>query len=535
VTGPPVSTSAWHPLRNPLFRGFWIASLVSNVGTWMHTTAAAWVMTGLSPSPLLVSLMQTAASLPFFLLALPAGALADVVDRRRVLFWTQLAMFFVAALLGYLSVAGLLTAWTLLALTFALGIGAALNAPAWQAALPDLIDRDELPAAVALGGVSLNLARAVGPALGGLVLGALGAAPVFWLNAASFLAVVFVVHRWERDAAAGRLPPEHLVGAMSAGLRYALNDPRLRSVLWREALFIAPASALWALLPVVAREALGLDAVGYGSLLACLGVGAVTGAIVLPRVRERLGVDRLLAVATALFAATTVVLAVGTNEVLVGIALFFGGVGWIALMSSVNVASQHAVPAWVRARALALTLLVLQGGLAGGSALWGALAASHGTSIALVAAAAALVGGLVVASRFSLGALEGLDLRPSMHWPEPQLSGEPDPDGGPVLVTVEYRIDPARADEFVRMMDGIAHTRRRDGAISWHLYRDASDVERFVETFVVGSWLEHQRQHERVTMTDRELETAVRRLHIGTDPPAVTHLLSVTALQSRGR
>jgi quinol monooxygenase YgiN len=221
--------------------------------------------------------------------------------------------------------------------------------------------------------------------------------------------------------------------------------------------------------------------------------------------------------------------------VLVGIALFFGGVGWIALMSSVNVASQHAVPAWVRARALALTLLVLQGGLAGGSALWGALAASHGAAIALVASAAVLVGGLVVASRLSLGALEGLDLRPSMHWPEPQLSGEPDPDGGPVLVTVEYRIDPARADEFVRMMDGIARTRRRDGAISWHLYRDAADVERFVETFVVGSWLEHQRQHDRVTMTDRDLEAAARRLHIGTTPPIVTHLLSATALQLRER
>jgi MFS family permease len=517
--------SAWSPLRRDEFRRFWIASLVSNVGTWAHTTAAAWLMATLSPSPLLVSLMQTAASLPFFVLALPAGALADVVDRRRLLLLTQYWMVIAAAALGAAAAAHVVTPWTLLALTCALGIGAALSAPAWQAITPELVPPEELPAAVTLGAVAMNVARAVGPALGGVLAAVTGTAAVFLLNAASFVGVAFVVHRWHRPVAESQIPPEHMLGAMQAGARYVAHAPLLRAVLVRTAAFILPAAGLWALLPVVARS-LGFGAVGYGALLACLGVGAIAGAVVLPRVRRRLGVDALCVAATLVFAASALALAVPHRELLAPPALLAGGVAWMAIMSSVNVAAQRAVPGWVRARALALSLLAIQGGLATGGVVWGVVADRGGVALALAASAAALVVGLAATWRFPLAAIDGLDLTPSLHWPEPQVSGDPDPDRGPVLVTIEYRVAPGDEQAFAAAMRGIERLRRRDGALQWGLFQDAADPARHVETFLVASWADHLRQHERITIADQEVERAARRFHTGAAPPRVTHLWS---------
>jgi MFS family permease len=526
--GPPAS-AALRPLRNPIYRGLWLASVVSNLGTWMHEAAGAWLMTTLAPSPLLVALMQTAASLPFFLLAFPAGALADIVDRRRLLLATQGWMLVAAATLGVLTLTGRVTPDVLLGLTFAIGLGSAMTAPAWQAITPELVARADLPAAVALGGVAFNLARAVGPALGGLTTASIGPGAVFLLNAASFLAVLVVLARWRRAAVPSFEIPEDVFGAMRAGARYVRHSLPLRTVLTRSASFVLFASAVWSLLPLVALQLLGLDAVGYGVLLGCLGLGALAGAALLPVLRRQMPTDRLMTWATVLFALASATLAVVREPVVAGGVLVGGGAAWMATMSTINTAAQTAVSTWVRARALAVSLLVIQGSMAVGALLWGSIAIHTGIPSALLVAAGGLLVGLLVASRFRLAAGETLDLTPADPVPAPQVAGELPADGGPVLVTVEYRIDPARADDFVNVIRRLARVRRRDGAQLWGVFRDAADPARYVETFTVESWAEHLRQHERITVADRELQSVVRGFHVGSEPPVVTHYIAAPA------
>jgi MFS family permease len=523
-TGPP--SSALRPLRDPVYRGLWLASVVSNLGTWMHEAAGAWLMTTLAPSPLLVALMQTAASLPFFLLAFPAGALADVVDRRRLLLASQTWMLLAAATLGVLTLAGRVTPDILLGLTFAIGLGSAMTAPAWQAITPELVSRADLPAAVALGGVAFNVARAVGPALGGLTTASIGPGAVFLLNAGSFLAVLVVLARWQRAAVRSFDIPEDVLGAMRAGARYVRHSLPLRAVLARSASFVVFASAVWSLLPLVARQLLGLDAVGYGVLLGCLGLGAVGGAGVLPALRRQMPTDRIISCATVLFALASATLAVVREPVAAGAVLVGGGAAWMAVMSTINTAAQTAVSAWVRARALAVSLLVIQGSMAVGALLWGSVAGGTGIPTALLVAAGGMLVGLGVVSRFRLAAGEALDLTPADPVPAPQVAGELPADGGPVLVTVDYRIDPARAGEFVDAIRRLARIRRRDGAQLWGVFRDAADPARYVETFTVESWAEHLRQHERMTVADRELQAAARAFHVGGEPPVVTHYIA---------
>jgi MFS family permease/quinol monooxygenase YgiN len=519
--------SPWRPLGQPVFRALWTASLASNVGTWMHDASAAWLMTTLVPSPLMVSLMQTATSLPFFLLALPAGALADIVDRRRLLIATQAWMLSTATALGVCTLWEHTGPWTLLGLTFAIGLGNALNAPAWQATTPELVPADELPAAVALGGVSVNVARAVGPALGGLLVAALGAGWVFLLNAASFLGVVAVLVRWRREVnVTSRLPPEDVPGAMRAGMRYVRHSAPFRAVLVRTAAFVVPASALWALLPLLARNALGLSAVGYGSLLGCLGAGAIAGAVGLPRIRARVSSDRLVVAATVAFAAVSLALPFAGSPLVAGLVLVAGGIAWMAAMSTLNVAAQNAVPAWVRARALAVGLLALQGGLALGGLLWGTVASRAGMPRALEAGAAVLVAAAAATKRFGLHGLSNLDLRPDPRWTLPQTACELAGDEGPVLVTLEYHVAPGDAPAFLEAARRLEPIRRRDGAIRWNVYRDTEDPARWVETFVVESWLEHLRQHERITASDRVVLDGARRFHRGAEGPRVRHYVA---------
>lgn len=517
--------SAWSPLRQPLFRALWIASITSNIGTWMHEVGAGWLMTSLTPSPLMVALMQSATSLPIFLLALPSGALADVVDRRRMLLFTQGWMLTAAAVLGILTLLDLTTPWVLLILTFLLGTGAAMNAPAWQATTPGLVSRTELPAVVALTGMGLNLARAVGPALGGAVVAAAGAGAVFLLNALSFLSVLFVLYRWHRVVRNDSAPVEPVVSAIRAGIRYARYAPALRAVLVRTGLFVLSASALWALLPVLARHEMGLDSIGYGILFGSLGAGAVAGAVLLPAMRSRFSMDSLVAGATLSFAAVMVAMAQVRHFGLLCLTMIAGGVAWITLMASFNVATQMAVPSWVRARALALYLLTFQGGMAAGSVLWGEVTEYAGISVALVYAAAGLALGLTAVVRYPLKGNEALDLTPSPHWPEPTVVIKPHPEDGPVLVTVEYRIDPKQARDFTLAMRDVRELRLRDGAFRAGLYRDSANPGRYVETFVVESWAEHLRQHERVTVSDRIAEDRARAFHIGGAPPAISHYI----------
>ncbi|HYO63708.1 MAG TPA: MFS transporter [Pyrinomonadaceae bacterium] len=518
--------SPWSPLRHSLFRSLWLAAVASNVGTWMHNVGGEWLMTTLTPSPFVVALMQTAETAPTFLLALPAGALADIVDRRRLLLAAQAWMLVAAVALAACTIAGVTTPALLLLLTFALGLGAALNAPAWQAIVPELVPRDQLAAAVSLNSVAYNIARAVGPALGGLVVAAAGSWAVFLLNSFSFLGVILVIYQWRRRAAESISPTERLAGAMRAGLRYARHAPELRNVLVRTGVFAACASALWAMMPLLARRELGLGAVGYGVLLGGLGIGAIAGAFLLPRARRSLSVNSLVVVGTLLFAGATAALAATSNFWLLWGATVCGGLAWMAAMSSFNVSAQTVVPEWVRARALALYLLVFFGSLAAGAAAWGAIAERVGIHAALYAAASALVLGLAATPFFRLRGDEDLDLSPALHWSEPTFIEEPHPERGPVLVTVEYRIDPARSDDFARAMKDLERVARRDGAVRWGLFADPASPGRYLQTFLVESWAEHMRQHTRLTRDDIAAQEHAESFHIGDTPPTVTHLVA---------
>lgn len=528
-----MSDAAGSPLRNRLFRALWLAALGSNVGTWMQNVAAAWLMTSLTESATVIALVQTATSLPVFLVAIPAGALADIVDRRKLLLVMQAWMCVAATLLGVVTLAGGVTPLSLLALTFALGLGAAVNGPAWQAVIPEVVGREQLPSAVALNSAGFNVARAVGPALGGLVVGALGAGAAFLVNAASFFGVLGVVMRWRPAPRPDVMPSERLAGAMRAGLRYVRHAGPLRVVLVRSGTCMVFASAVWALLPVMARDRFGLGSAGYGLLLGCVGTGAVVSSVVLPGLRRRFGSDAIVAGSTLVFASVMALCAWIVLLPLVAVALFVGGMGWIGLMSTFNVSVQLTAPSWVKARALSTYMLVFQGAMAAGSVVWGAVAERVSLEASLYAAAAGLASTLVLARRFPIGAGEDIDLTPSMHWTEPEVVVTPGPEDGPVLVTVEYRIAAESVAPFLDAMAAVRKIRLRDGAEAWGVFQDLADGTRFFETFLVESWEEHMRQHARVTVGDRDIETRARAFHAGPSPPVVSHLIAPYARLTR--
>jgi MFS family permease len=517
--------SAWAPLRIRVFRALFIAQLTSNVGTWMQTVDAQWLMGSLSRNPLYVALIQTATALPVFLVGFPAGALGDIFDRRRILLTSQTFMLAAAAFLAALTFAGDVTPWLLLALTFAVGLGRALTAPSWQAIQPQLVGRALIPQAAALNSANMNVARAVGPAIGGVIVAAAGAGWVFALNAVSFLAVLAVLFTWRRAPVEKALGREHIGGAMRAGIRYVRSAPRMRAVLVRASAFILFASALWALLPIVARGRLGLGSGGYGVLLAAIGVGAVLGAWTLPRARARWRTDRVVAGASAGFAAVAVVLAWVDSVPAVIAALVAGGYAWIAVLSSLNSTAQAVLPDWVRSRGLSLYLLVFFGGQALGSLVWGLVVQRSDTRVALSCVAAGLLLSLLIGRRYPLRPTRRLDLRPAQHWAEPELVLEPDPGHGPVLVTVEYRVPPERAGAFREAMQPVGRARRRSGGTRWGLFQDGADPERFLEVYLVATWEEHLRQHqERITHTDRMFEERARELLAEGTEPRVEHL-----------
>jgi MFS family permease len=491
----------------------------------MHDVGAAWLMTSLSPSPLMVSLMQTAASLPFFLLALPGGAIADVVDRRKVLLATQGWMLLVAALLGGLTLANLTTPWLLIGLTFALSVGSSMNMPVWQAIIPELVPRNELAAAASLSGIVINLARLIGPAVAGVVIAAAGSGAVFLLNAASFIGVLVVLYRWRRTPTPSAMPTERVVGAIQAGIRYARFSAPLKVVFARTAAYVLFASSLFALLPSLGRQELGLDALGYGVVLGFWGVGGLLGVVLMPRVRSRLSVDKIVAIASLLYAAALIVLALVRLLPLVWLTMVFVGIASLMVMVSLNVSAQTAVPSWVRARALAIQLLLFQGSMAVGSLVWGAIAQHSGISTALLTAAIGLILGVLLTRRYRLRCSENLDLTASLHWQQPNHVFEPCPNDGPVLITLEYRINPAQAKEFTAALQALSQIRRRDGALQWGMFQDLSNPGRFVETCVVESWAEHRRQFERVTISDRPLEERVRAFHLGPEPPKISQMI----------
>jgi len=524
----PPRSSTWTPLLYTWFRWLWIASIVSNIGTWMQNVGAAWLMTELAPSALLVALVQTATNLPVFLLGVPAGAAGDLFNRRKLLLVTQALMLAAAAVLGIMTLTGSTGPWTLLWLTFALGLGATLNGPTWQAIMPDLVPQSELPAAIGLNSMGFNVARAVGPALGGAVVAAIGAGAAFILNALSFVGVMVVLYLWRRDPDEHSRPisTESIGAAILTGIRYVRFAPPIHSVLLRSGSFIFSAAALWSLLPLVAKVELHRDSTGYGVLLGCLGVGSILGALLLQRLRREFSLDHVVTASVAVFGALNILLAYLNSYAAVAGALIATGVCWMTVNSTLTTATQTSVPAWVRARALAVYLLVFQGAMAVGSVVWGALATRLGLRATLLCAGAALLVAAAATFRLRLAGLREFDTRPSGHWPEPILVVERHEQHGPVLVTVEYSIDLPDAREFSCAMQLMRRIRRRDGALRWGLFEDAVTPGRYIETFVLESWAEHLRQHERITVSDREIETRAFAFHRGDGPPKVTHWIA---------
>jgi MFS family permease len=518
-------SSAWSPFRHTVFTVLWVATVVSNIGSWMQSAAAGWLMTTLSPEPLNVALVQAAATLPMFLFSLPAGALADIIGRRRLLIVVQIAAVAVAALFAIFVWLEWITPNWLLTFIFLSGIATVLAMPSWQSIVPQLVPKEELRSAVALNGVGLNISRAIGPALAGLAIGALGMAAPYWINALSTFAVIAALIWWRPpQPIAQSLPAERFVNAIRSGLRYARSNPDLRATLIRSAGFFPLASVYWALLPLLVRTRIAGGPETYGILLGALGAGAVCGAFVLPAA-AKLGADRVMTGATVATALALVLFAIAREPATGLIACVLAGISWVGAIATLNVSAQFALPGWVRGRGMAMFATVQFAGLAVGSLVWGQAAQMIGLPAVHIIAAIALVASVPLLRRWKLQTAAGLDLAPSMHWPAPLFSHDIEPDRGPVLVTIEYVVAAVDRAAFLTAMAKLAGERRRDGAFDWGIYEDASKEGVFVETFCVDSWLDHMRQHQRVTNADRVLQDAVDRFQAqGT--PAIRHLIA---------
>ena len=518
--------SFFSPFRHKSFRVIWLATLAANIGSWMYSAACGWLMTSLAAAPLMVALVQVAATLPMFLFAIPAGALVDIVDKRKFLIVGEICITLASSLFAIMVWFHLVTAWNLLVFAFLVAAGEALTAPPWESIVSLLVPRSELPTAVAANSVSVNVSRAVGPALGGALLGSLGIPSPFLVNAVSNLGTIGALVWWPEPArAASKLPPEHFMSAMVTGLRHARYNRPLTATLIRSAGFFLFASAYWALLPLVAREQVGGGPAFYGALLGGIGISAVLTSVILPRLKEWLGADRLAQASALASALATFLFALAHEPVLAIAASLIAGSSWIIGVSSLNVSAQIALPEWVRGRGLAVYITVMAGSLSLGSLAWGEVASRFGVAPALFAAAAAGALAVPLLARWRLQTAKGIDLTPAMSWPAPSGARDINPASGPVMVTIAYRIDPKNREAFLEAIELAGRERARDGAYDWRVFEDPADKRRFVETFLSDSWADHLRQHGRVTKSDQALEAAVQRFQVG-EGPEITHLVA---------
>ena len=531
AAGTPAATAAaappaWGALRYPTFRSLWVATLVSNVGGWMYSAASGWLMTTLNPSPLMVSLVQVATSLPLFLFALPAGALADMLDKRRLILVLEILTTLFSAVFALLLTLHAVGPALLLLFTFLVGTLGALETPAWQAIVSQLVPAPALSSAIAINSLGVNISRVIGPAITGVIIAGLGIAAPFWLDAFSNAGVIGVIYRWRPPprATLRTLPAESLTGATRAGLRYARYNGPLRATLARAVGFFLFASAYWALLPLVARSQLQGGPALYGTLLAAIGAGAVGGALFLPRMQARLGADGVVVLGEAGTAAALVLFGLAHQPWVAVAACLLAGISWIGVLAVLNVSAQTVLPDWVRGRGLAVYVTVFFGTLTIGSALWGFAAERLGLPAAHFLAGGGAFIALWVTRRWPLQSGPAADLTPSMHWPEPVLAAGVDQDAGPVLVTIEYHVAAENREAFLAALVPLCHERRRDGAYDWNVFEDTTHPERMIETFLTDSWLDHLRQHQRVTRADRAQEERVQRL--AREPPRITHYIA---------
>ena len=518
------------PFTYALFRAIWIASVVSNVGTWMQNVAGVWLVTTLTTSVLLVALMQTATSLPAFLLSMPAGAVGDLIDRRKLLLFTQGFMAVVALALGAFTFTGHISALEVLGFTFLLGMGAAVNGPVWQAVATELVPRPVLPFAITLNGVSNNIARAIGPALGGLIIAYYSPGWVFLVNGVSFIGTWIVVYRWRRAEEPSNGPAENFTGALRAGLRYVQYSPAIYGVLARTFAFAFGASAMWALLSVVVARRLHLSSGTYGVMLSWLGAGAITGAFLMGRAGQQLTMNQRVLLGSIGFVGTNLALALVPSEYWLFPVMFVSGTCWLIVMTSFNTTVQLHVPKWVQARVVSIYMLVFQAGMSLGSVAWGELADRLSLQTALLVAASWMLASLLLALPFPIHQPEGLDLAPADSRTDPTIEDAAGQviaiDDGPVVVMIEYNVDPANWPAFRAAAQQLTRLRLRDGALRAGVFADVADPTRITEFFYVATWGEHLRQHRRFTRDDQAVEAQVRQFHRAATPPHVTHFLA---------
>jgi MFS family permease len=512
-------------LAIPVFRAIWYASMASNFGGLIQSVGASWMMTSLAHSPQLVALVSASTTLPIMLLSLLAGAVADNLDRRLVMIWAQSLMLAVSALLSVFAWGGMLTPWLLLAFTFMIGCGTALNGPAWQASVGDMVPRAALPGAVALNSMGFNIARSVGPAVGGLIVAAAGAAAAFLTNAVSYVGLIAVLAAWRPERPPPLLPRERMGVAMAAGVRYVAMSPNIRIVLIRAGLFGIATSAISALMPVVARDLMRGGPLVYGALLGAFGIGAVGGALANVRLRRGMSTEWIVRGASLALALATAATGASRSMATAVPALMLAGAAWVLALSTFNVTVQMAAPRWVVARALSLYQMSAFGGMALGSWLFGLVAEHRGVAVALLAAAS--LQGLValLGLRLPLPQVEHLDLDPLDTWAEPDTAVPLEPRTGPVVITIEYRIAQADIEAFLTAMNERRRIRRRDGARHWTLLRDLGDAGLWIERYHVATWLDYLRHNNRRTHADAENRERLMALHIGPEAPAVRRML----------
>ncbi|KPF66596.1 hypothetical protein IP69_14700 [Bosea sp. AAP35] len=531
----PDRNSPFLPLRQPIFRAVWLASLASNFGGLVQMVGASWMMTAIAASPDMVALVQASTTLPVMLFSLAAGAISDNYDRRRIMLTAQGFMLSVSILLALSAWLDVITPWLLLGFTFLIGCGTALNNPAWQSSVGDMVPRQDVPAAVTLNSVAFNIARSVGPAIGGAIVAAAGAVAAFVINAFSYIALITVLARWKPPRVERVLPRETLLIAMGAGVRYVAMSPNIRSVILRSFAFGFGGIVALALLPLIARDLVQGGPLVFGILLGAFGAGAVVGAFMSARLRRLLTTEALVRATFAAYAVAAAIIGVSTTMWLTMPALAVGGACWVLTLSTFNATVQLSAPRWVVGRALAIYQMAAFGGMAAGSWAWGQATLHLGPEQALLISAFTLLVGAALGLRYELPPLEALNLDPLSRWREPKVAVDIEPRSGPVIVTIEWLIREEDVVAFLNAMAERRRIRRRDGARHWTLLRDLTDPELWVERYDSPTWVEYVRQAQRVTLADADIGERVRALHKGPNPPVVHRMIErETATLPRG-
>jgi MFS family permease len=517
--------SALSPFSHAICRNVWIANLGSQFGGLIQAVGASWMMLSIAAAPEMVTLVQASTTLPIVMFALVAGALADGFDRRSIMIAAQAFMLVVSMALAVCAWFGLITPWLLLLFTFLIGCGAAFNGPAWQASVAEMVPREDLPSAVALNSMGFNIARSVGPAVGGFIVAVAGAAAAFAVNTVTYFGIIIVLARWRRPPEQRLLPRERLDMAILAGVRYVAMSPNIKFTLLRSLVFGAGASAVVALLPLVAKDLVGGGSVTYGLLLGGFGAGAVGGALIAHRLRLSLSNEAIVRLAMLGFALAVLVTALSSWLALTFAAQFLSGAGWVLALATFNVTVQTSAPRWVVGRALSLYQMATFAGMAGGSWLWGVITGEVGLSSSLLTSVPVLLGCLALGFRFVLPQTEDLKLNPLKRWQEPEIVLPIEQRSGPIVVTIEYRIQEEDALDFLTAMSDRKRIRRRDGARNWSLLRDLAEPDLWIERYESPTWLDYVRQNQRITEDDAAVWDRIRNLHRGPDKPRVRRMI----------